>query len=251
MQVKFLQINIWLGGRIWGSLIDFIKKENPDIITAQEIYSNRGENNGNNLYTFSDLQKMLQYPHTNFVPEFIHIRGEGRLEQGNAVFSKLPLVDSSSRYFVGSFGEFDESIQRVGDEPRNLQHVTLDIGGKHVDVFNVHGIVDNRGEYDSPDRLEMSRVIVEEIGGKENVILSGDFNVKPNTKTIGNIEKHLTNVFKDELTTTFNMRHKDNPGFATAVVDMIFVSKSIKVLEHHCPRVDVSDHYPLVAVLGI
>jgi endonuclease/exonuclease/phosphatase family metal-dependent hydrolase len=56
-------------------------------------------------------------------------------------------------------------------------------------------------------------------------------------------------VFGEELKTTFNMKHKDNPGYATAAVDMMFISPDIKVSEKACPEVDVSDHLPLVVQL--
>ncbi len=72
------------------------------------------------------------------------------------------------------------------------------------------------------------------------------------TQTIRNIEKHLNNVFKDELSTTFNVKHKDLtrfPGYATAVVDMVFVSSDLQVQSKKCPAVDVSDHLPLVCDL--
>ncbi|OGK08907.1 hypothetical protein A2767_06185 [Candidatus Roizmanbacteria bacterium RIFCSPHIGHO2_01_FULL_35_10] len=110
----------------------------------------------------------------------------------------------------------------------------------------------------------MSRMIVNQIKDKENVILAGDTNVLPNTETINNLEKYLKNVFKDELTTTFNMKIKTPfvkeahyfseehlKGFAKAVVDMIFVSPNLKVVEHYQPKVDVSDHYPLAIVLEV
>ena len=97
----------------------------------------------------------------------------------------------------------------------------------------------------------MSQKIVNNLQGKEHVILAGDFNLQPNTQTISNIEKQLKNVFRGELKTTFNMKRKDNPGYASAVVDMIFVSKHIKILKHYCPNVDVSDHLPLVCVFEV
>ena len=97
------------------------------------------------------------------------------------------------------------------------------------------------------------------------MVLAGDFNVSPDTQTISNIEKYLLNIFKDQLKFTFNLKIKkeairqrtyiysgdDLKGFANAAVDMIFVSPGFKVVDHCQPKVDASDHYPLVAVLEI
>jgi endonuclease/exonuclease/phosphatase family metal-dependent hydrolase len=82
----------------------------------------------------------------------------------------------------------------------------------------------------------------------------GDFNVQANTKTIKNIEKHMQNVFKEDLTTSFNLAHKDlekYPGYETAVVDMFFVSKDVKVITKSVPDDDVSDHLPLLCEVEI
>jgi endonuclease/exonuclease/phosphatase family metal-dependent hydrolase len=73
----------------------------------------------------------------------------------------------------------------------------------------------------------------------------------PNTQVVKNIEQHLVSVFKDELTTTFNMKQKSNPGYATSVVDMMFVSADVKVADHECLQVDVSDHLPLIVTLDV
>jgi endonuclease/exonuclease/phosphatase family metal-dependent hydrolase len=99
----------------------------------------------------------------------------------------------------------------------------------------------------------MGELIAEQVKDLENVILAGDFNLFPSTKTVELIEDHLKNVFKNELTTSFNMKQKTNPNtnYATSVVDMIFVSKNIKVIQHYCPQVDISDHLPLVSVIEL
>jgi endonuclease/exonuclease/phosphatase family metal-dependent hydrolase len=65
------------------------------------------------------------------------------------------------------------------------------------------------------------------------------------------VGQHLTSVFGDSLKTTFNISRKDNPGYATAAVDMMFVSSDIEVIEKACPAVDVSDHLPLVVQLRL
>ncbi len=61
----------------------------------------------------------------------------------------------------------------------------------------------------------------------------------------------MVNVFKDELATTFNMKHKVDPGYATAAVDMFFASSDIKIVSKSCPDDDVSDHKPLVVTIEI
>lgn len=240
MRLKILQVNVWWGGKLWDNLIEFIKKENPEIIFAQEVYESTIKGFG-----------QLGYEHVAFGKEMIDVREGGRYLTGNAIFSKFPILDYQTASYVREFGEFKEGIDDVAKAPRNILHAALSIEDKIINAFCTHGIVDYRGDYDSPERLEMSRIICEAIAGKDNAMLTGDFNVQPETQTIRNIEKHLSSVFKSELKSSFNMRRKTKPGYATATVDMIFVSPEIKVLEHSCPDVDVSDHYPLLAIIEI
>ncbi len=114
----------------------------------------------------------------------------------------------------------------------------------------MHGIWGLDGG-DTPERLRMSELIVQEISGKTPAVLTGDFNLKPNTQTIQNIEKHMINVFKNEMKSSFNMRHKTNPGYATAVVDMFFATSDINILSKSVPDDDVSDHLPLLCELEV
>ncbi|MBI3620306.1 endonuclease/exonuclease/phosphatase family protein [Candidatus Roizmanbacteria bacterium] len=42
MKLKFLNLNIWLGGMLFRSALKFLKAENADIITLQEVYNGHG-----------------------------------------------------------------------------------------------------------------------------------------------------------------------------------------------------------------
>lgn len=97
----------------------------------------------------------------------------------------------------------------------------------------------------------MGEVIAAAVKGKENVILAGDFNVNPGTKTTDSIEEHLRDVFKGEIKSTFNMKQKTNPAFESVIVDMVYVSPDIKVGKHSCPNINVSDHLPLIVEIEI
>lgn len=120
-----------------------------------------------------------------------------------------------------------------------------------INFFNFQGVWDMDGDNYSPKRKKMSEVILEEIKDKPNVIVLGDTNAKPTNPAIKNIERELKSVFGSSAQTTFNMRRKDNPGYAAAAVDMIFVSPNIKILETSIPNIDISDHLPLVTTIKI
>jgi len=134
-----------------------------------------------------------------------------------------------------------------------LQHVTADVGGVELHLLNTQGIWGEDGN-DTPRRLNMGDIIIKELQGKKPLVVAGDFNINATTQTIANIEKHVKNIFKNELKTSFNLKRKDIekfPGFSRSVVDMMFVSDDISVLSSSCPDVDISDHMPLIAELEV
>lgn len=251
MRFTFVTLNIWLGGKLFDAALDFLKEQNPDILALQEVYNGTGLSLPKNERTVDVIKETLGYEYASFSPCFLDIGTKGHVERGNAIFSRFPLQHVSSIFYDMPYGEYSDSKpEDFPIFPRTLQHATLQIGDKNVDVFNTQGIWGEDGD-DSARRLKMGEIIVREIQEKEHVILAGDFNLKPHTKTIKNIESQLTNVFKDELKSTFNMKRKTNPGYATAVVDMVFVSRSIEVKHHVCPNVDISDHLPLVCEFSL
>ena len=81
--------------------------------------------------------------------------------------------------------------------------------------------------------------------------MAGDTNAKASNVIWQRLEEHLKSVFGWELKTTFNMRHKDNPGYALAAVDLMFISPNIAVIDKAALDADVSDHLPLVVTLDI
>src|SRR3989344_1282049 len=154
-----------------------------------------------------------------------------KTEHGNAVYSKFPITSHSNTFFDVPYGHVNHDELLAKDDftriPQAFQKIEIKVNNMELTIINVHGIWGFDGE-DNERRLKMSQMIVDKIKGEKNVILAGDFNVRPETETIRNIEKYLKNVFKDELKSTFNMKRKKDGGYATSVVDMIFVSPKTK-----------------------
>lgn len=252
-EIKFLTLNLLLGGVFFDKVLKFLNQEKPDIMVFQEVYNGQDEKLDVNFQTVKILKENFRNYDCRFATEHKDKLDLGKLEYGNVVFSRFPIKTNHVYFYDLPYDALFVKEKLRGDfslEPHNLQHVVLDINGVMFNIFNTHGIWGLDGD-DNPRRLEMSKIIVKHIKDKKNVILAGDFNVQPNTKTVNNIEKYLVNVFKGQLKTTFNMKRKDNLSYAKAVVDMVFVSQNIKILKRKCPQVDISDHLPLVCTFTV
>ncbi|NMC35774.1 endonuclease/exonuclease/phosphatase family protein [Candidatus Beckwithbacteria bacterium] len=254
MKIKVANLNVWDGGRLFEDIIRWLNQEDPDITFFQEVTNlEKPELTNQQHQCFQALQTHTNLKYGDFATAADLLwEDETKTPYGNAILAKTPIKSCQTIFYdiPRKMIRKDRGPTQFPLDPRCLQHCTAEFNSETIHLFNTQGIWGLDGG-DSTTRLNMSAKIVKQIKDKDPVILAGDFNVKPNTKTIGNIEKQLSNVFKNKLTSTFNMKRKSNPGYATAVVDMIFVSPTIKVLDHYCLQVDISDHLPLVAELEI
>lgn len=252
MKIKLISLNLWNGGYLFKNIVSFLKEQDADIVFLQEVYNSHDASLVDNYRSLDALREHLAYPHESFAPAMLDKLLVGKVEEGNAVLSKFPIRSTDIRFFNEPYSERDPYNPADWPiSPRNLQHVAIDADGTELNCFNFQGVYDLDGDNFSKQRRAMSEAIIDSTHGKRNVILGGDTNARPTNPAMRNIAQHFTSVFGLELETTFNMRRKDNPGYATAVVDLIYVSPEIHVINKACPEVDVSDHLPLVVELEV
>ena len=250
MEFNVLSLNLWHGGKLNG-VFQFIESVGADVMCLQEAIDGGDPNMAPSFRTVEVLKEMYPDYYFFFTPEMKKMFDEGVYDIGNLVVSKYPIDSSDCWFFDKPYcDEGEDGMVDNIDYPSSFQHVRLDVNGNVLDVFNVHGIWGFDGD-DNPRRQTMSEMIVEQIADKSLVVLAGDFNCNPNTQAVGAIQDQLVNVFDRMLITSFNVRHKISGGFATAVVDMVFVSPSMTIIERECSEVDVSDHFPLRVKLEI
>lgn len=249
MNIKVICLNMWFGGKLFSNIEPFIKQEQADILGLQEVYNSEIQPLEERWHAIGNLAQILGYPYYAFAPAF---KWNNRPAQnGNAILSKYPIVYAKSFFYDEPYnGNYQEIVGDYRITPRNLQHAEIQINDQNLHFFNTQGIWGFDGN-DSDRRLNMGKIIAEHVAGKTPALLMGDFNVQEGTKTAGLIEAHMKNIFKGELKTSFNMQHKKDGGFATAVVDMIFASPDVTVKNKKVATENVSDHVALVAEIEI
>lgn len=249
MKFKFIHCNILNGGRLMDNLIEFLVREQPDILALQEVFDGREPTPEPRFRSIAVIKTATGLAHVSFAPTQNQVVGDSTLPYGNAVLSRFPAAQQAVWFYDVPFQDHLVVDERRGFTrfPCNLQHVTIDLDGKPLHVFNTHGIWDRHGK-DNPRRLQMGQTIADRMAGIRPAILCGDFNVNEGTKTIDRLGERLTNVYApDRRKTSFNVSRKPkNSGYVKAVVDFIFTTSDLKILSHRQPDVDVSDHLPLV-----
>lgn len=143
---------------------------------------------------------------------------------GNALFSKFKVRMSKTigfrRYMEFSLGSYTDS--------------KLDVGGIPVRVITTH-LDESEGDYQVRELLDAVN------GSVENIIISGDFNSRPSSKTI--------RMLKDSGFTIVDAGYTYVPGKMT--LDYIMVRGNIKIKSYNVVKSNNSDHYPIIAALEI
>ena len=130
-------------------------------------------------------------------------------------------------------------------------YVIVKKDGGNINVVNVHGKSIPGHKVDTPARIKQSKTIIEFLKDKNGLkIIGGDFNLMPDTKSVGMFEKAgYRNLIRD-----FNIQEtrnrlsweqfpdKERQHFA----DYVFVSKDAMVNKFEVPYNEISDHLPQI-----
>lgn len=143
---------------------------------------------------------------------------------------------------------------------KNLQYLRLNFGDKILNIINIHGVwIRNAGKGDNDIRLAQSAKILKllkELDGE--VILTGDFNLDPDTQSIKMLEdsglnnlikiNKITSTRSSEYSKTLEYKVGDNivKNDGDKFADYTFTSDGINVVNYQVPPVEVSDHLPLI-----
>lgn len=237
--MKLLQLNIW-GGRIENKLLEQLSSFDADIICLQEAVSLDGTAMFNT--TTEEISKELNLNHTYFSPVY-SFTYSGRVGSfGNAILSKAPHT-SQHTLFTRLDHKVNFNFDTDDYNVRNLQHCTIEVGNKTVHILNHHGHHVHQHKNGDPETLRQCELInnyASTLVGP--IILSGDFNLAPDSESINIFDTRFINLSKKhELTTTRTILTDK-----TEVCDYIFVSKDVQVNSFYASDELMSDHVALV-----
>ena len=243
--MKLIQLNAW-GGRLENQLLNFIESENANFVCLQEIISIAGGNGG--FFTpLGRVQKALDYKDCFMSPVFTFSFMRRKASFGNAVlsdtkFEKKTELFTNLKHNINF--DFDEDDYNV----RNLQHVVIPIAGQDLNLLNHHGhhIPEHKdGNAETMRQMKQIGEYIDQLKGP--VILTGDFNLSPESTSLQQINNRLTNLplkYKFKTTRT-PLTHKKE------VCDYIFVSDEIRVNNFYASEEIASDHQALILEFDI
>ena len=243
--MKLLCLNIW-GGHIKHALLDFITRHHEvDVFCLQEVYHNAKQKSATDnrqlsLNIFSEIQQLLPGHQGYFKPIVQGVYGQ-------AMFIKKNIAVT------------DEGDQSIFHNPRYsglgarhdriLQWAECRYQNQALLISNVHGLWNGLGKTDTADRLQQSEKINTHLQQWDcPQILCGDFNLRPDTKSITLLGNHWRNLITEfKVTSTRTSLYDKQEPYA----DYIFVSPNIEVNQFCVLPDEVSDHAALYLDFGL
>jgi endonuclease/exonuclease/phosphatase family metal-dependent hydrolase len=247
--MKIISLNIW-GGRVREDFIKFITKhaDDTDIFCFQEVYKDAVEALKETEYayiaenqSFYLLKELLPNHELIFNPAFLGVYGVC------LCIKKSIQIQKADELFIYKEKGYLPPKDEVGRHGRNLQYaqVQIDNESEPLTIINLHALWNGQGKSDTDERIEQSQRIVNFIKQIETkIILCGDFNLRPDTKSISMIEEAgLKNLIKeyDIASTRTSLYNKEEKH-----ADYIFTSPEITVKKFEVLPDEVSDHAPLI-----
>ena len=258
--MKIISLNIW-GGKLFDGLISFVKEQSvdTDVFCFQEVLSTNSKtilSNGFRTNIFSELEKVLPGFEGVFSSALEGHDSKERVDfdisYGLAIFYKknIKILDIG-HYFVHL--AHNQATEEGHAFPRNMQYLNFEYKNNKYTLMNFHGLYDRDNEkLDTPERLEQSKKIkkyTNESSKNSKVILLGDFNLLPNTKSIGIVEKDMKNLIKIHNITSTRNKHFRHFHKYPLYADYAIVSPDINVKDFKVLEDEISDHAPLQLII--
>jgi endonuclease/exonuclease/phosphatase (EEP) superfamily protein YafD len=246
--MKVISLNTWGAKGGTQQLLDFFEKyRDTDVFCLQEVFDGGEEFRGlpTARFTLETFEPELLRRISERLPEHVpyfrpHFAGIFGLV--TFVRKELDVMGEGKIDIYREDGYY--SRENIAEQNRILQYVALE--EPSCVVSHVHGLWNGKGKLDTEDRLAQSDKIVAFLTALDKpCVLLGDFNLRPDTKSIRKLEEAgLRNLISEYGIATTRTSLYDNRA-AEPHADYAFVSEGVKVRDFRILHDEVSDHAPL------
>ncbi len=255
--MKLVSFNIWSATQ-GEPLFEYLKELKPEteIFCLQEIFnaeSNAPElSSGARLHVLHELQAMMPEYNCYYAASSMGFEVDKPapwpVSFGKAVFVKKSIPVQS----YASYNLFD-TREVPGTSPEEgyvvLQALGIEDKGKNLHVLNFHGMSRPGTKIDTPERIVQSQRLLDVLATlpPAPTVLCGDFNLYPDTQSIGMLDAKLRNLIKEyKITNTRNEVSWRKFNSKQYFADYTFVSPDVQVKNFEVPYNEVSDHLPMI-----
>ena len=256
--MKLLSWNIWIKKNNTKEIINFIKRNDFNILTFQEAVNTNDDKVYEGYRTKSDIEKAFinKYPFNVFSPFYgatkwtmngeMYIDFGGFAEQGLFTLSEYKILEQNNQFYHATYTthDWEHTYFEKNDHGRVMQNILLEIKHKKVQIINIHGIWTKDKQGDERTQKQCQLIVEKALTKDYPVIIVGDFNLLPNSKSIELMNNHFRNlVIENKIKST---KIIPNSNKSEVVLDYIFVNDKIKVNDFKVFNNNISDHLPLM-----
>jgi endonuclease/exonuclease/phosphatase family metal-dependent hydrolase len=211
------------------AIANVIRQSSPDLVALQEVDVHT-ERSGKSLHQAEELGRL-----TGMKAYFAKAIDYGGGEYGVAILSRYPMEDMKNTPLPTAEG--------TNGERRTLATAVINLPGGEKILFASTHLDAQRG--DTNRVLQINRITEVLKNEKLPVVIAGDFNAVPGTRTINTLDAHFTRTCITNC--GFTIPEK-NP---TRTIDFIgFKPGVFKVIQHEVINESyASDHLPVQVVL--
>jgi endonuclease/exonuclease/phosphatase family metal-dependent hydrolase len=264
--MRLVCLNVAVFEKNNAGVADFLAAQHPDIVCLQEVTRGVGPKVDPGYVSLEAVNAALpDLPHSFYGPLWVtkdfwcnNFHGHERfeisygdwLEFGLLVKSRYPIRYGELPFVQGSFAMRSDWSSWPEDDSRAVQSVDLVIGdGTNLRIVNYHGVwtKDKRGNDKTLAANRRVREAAESAPGA--AIICGDFNLFPDTPSMGVFAGEFESLTDTFGITTTRPKTNELSGLGRNVIDYVLV-KGLKATAFSVPETDISDHLPLIADFG-
>lgn len=238
--MKLLNLNVWQG-RLQSVLLRHLESLDIDIACMQEAVDYE-KLSGGLVSTYQNIGKSLGTEYQFFSPLMSMKLGNKDITFGNVTYSKIPFSQNNTIFTRGAHKndfDFDADDYNV----RAFQHSLIEVNNKKLNIINHHGHhIDSHNLGDHETERQVSDILsyADELEGA--VIICGDFNLSPESKSIKLIDAKYAN-----LSTKYNLKTtRSGLTYKNEVCDYIFVNDNVIINDFSMNTSIISDHNSLI-----
>ena len=225
--MQLITLNIW-GGQFKEPLKEFVATyQSVDFLCLQEVYhraphKTSTDDNPVCLNILDELASVLPDHQFFFRPTV------------NNAFGLAMFVRKTINILDEGEIIIHENPSYPGAGPthsRNLQWVKCKSKDKEYYVLNIHCLWNGAGKNDSPDRIAQSQRIKTFVNTiQAPKIMCGDFNLRPDTESLGIIEKDLNNLVKHyNIQSTRTSFYPKEERFADYILTSVYCQMKCRI----------------------
>jgi endonuclease/exonuclease/phosphatase family metal-dependent hydrolase len=238
-------------------IFDFIDKESPDIICFQEFFTRyKGELSENEIVNHL---KNTKYCHIKYT-----VSKPGASSFGIATFSKFPIAKRGDILFEKSYNLciftdlviYGDTVRIYNNHLQSIRFIKknyefIDSLKLRYNEEEVSGILDitNRMKWAFERRANQAEKVAAHMRlSPYPVIVCGDFNDTPVSYTYRVMSQNLNDAFVLAGSGLGNTYLGKFPSYR---IDYIFLDKRFDAFNYRTPKLDLSDHYPVLCRMAL